>query len=136
LAASLKDRDTDELTVSELVIRFFGFGQHFRPEEHRRLRAAFERALVSEPGHAQGWACLAILYEQEHSQLLNPLPEPHQRSAEAAERSVELDPTCQAGWRALAALHFFDRDLNGLRVAAERVEALNPCTRPACPISA
>jgi serine/threonine protein kinase/tetratricopeptide (TPR) repeat protein len=126
LAASLKDRNTDELTVSELVLRFFGYAQHFRPEEHARLRAAFERALVSEPSHAQGWACLAILYEQEYSQLLNPLPDPHQRSAEAADRSVELDPTCQAGWRALAALHFFERDLDGLRVAAERVVALNP----------
>ena len=39
---------------------------------------------------------------------------------------MELDPTCQAGWRALAALHFFERDLNGFRGAAERVLALNP----------
>jgi adenylate cyclase len=31
-----------------------------------------------------------------------------------------------AGWRTLAALHFFERDLKGLRVAAERVVALNP----------
>jgi TolB-like protein/cytochrome c-type biogenesis protein CcmH/NrfG len=126
LSASLKDRNMDELTVSELVMRFYGYGQHFRPEEHRRLRAAFERALVSEPSHAQGWACLAILYEQEHSQFLNPLPESHRRSREAADRSVEIDPICQAGWRALAALNFLERDFNGFRVAAERVVALNP----------
>jgi TolB-like protein len=126
LAASLADRNTDELTVAELVIRFYGYSQHFRPEEHRRLRAAFERALVLQPGHAQGWACLSILYEQEYSQLLNPLPDPHQRSFEAANRSVELDPTCHAGWRSLAALHFFERDVNGFRVAAERAVALNP----------
>jgi hypothetical protein len=126
MAASLRDRNTDELSVSELVMRFFGYSQHFRAEEHRRLRAAFERALVNEPGHALGWACLSVLYEQEHSQLLNPLPDPHRRSVEAAERSIELDPTCQAGWRALAAVHFFERDLDGFRVAAERVVALNP----------
>jgi TolB-like protein/predicted Zn-dependent protease len=126
LAASVKDRDTDELTVSELVLRFFGYGQHVSPEEHRRLRAAFERALNAEPGHAQGWACLAMLYEQEHSQQLNPLPNSRQRSAEAARRSVALDPACQAGWRGLAVAHFFDRDRNGLRVAAERATALNP----------
>ena len=65
LAGSLKDRDADALTAGELVMRFFGYVQRFGPEEHRRLRAGFERALVDEPGHAQGWACLAILYEQE-----------------------------------------------------------------------
>jgi len=83
------------LTVSELVMRFFGYAQHFRHEEYLRLRAAFERALVGEPGHALGWACLAVLYEQEYSQLLNLSPEPLRRSAEAAQRSVELDPTSQ-----------------------------------------
>lgn len=125
LAASLKDRNTDELTVSELVLRFHGYAQHFRSDEHGRLRAALERALIREPNHAQGWAALADLYEQEYSQRLNTLPEPHRRSAEAANRSVELDPTCQAGWRALAALGFFDRDPRGLRVATERVLQLN-----------
>lgn len=126
LAGSLKDRNADDLTVSELVLRFYGYAQHFKSEEHQRLRAAFERALVREPGHVEGWACLAVLYEQEHSQRLNPLPDSLQRSAEAASRAVELDPTCQYAWRALAALHFFDRDLHGLRVTAERVVALNP----------
>jgi TolB-like protein/Tfp pilus assembly protein PilF len=126
LAASVKDRDTDELTAGELVIRFFGYGQHVAADEHRRLRAAFERALSVEPGHALGWACLAMLYEQEHSQHLNPLPNSRQRSAEAARRSVDLDSACQAGWRGLAVSHFFDRDRSGFRVAAERVMALNP----------
>lgn len=126
LAASLKDRSPDDMTVSELVLRFYGFAQHFNPDEHRRLRAAFERALTREPGHAQGWACLAFLYEQEHSQRLNPLPNPLQRSAEAANRAVELDSTNQHACRALAVLRFFERDLKSLRVAAERVVALNP----------
>src|SRR5262249_9046740 len=99
LAASLKDRNADELSVGELVMRFFGYAQHFRPEEHRRLRDAFERALVREPGHAQGWAYLSILYEQEYSQPLNPLPGPLQRSADAAARSVDRHPPCHSGWR-------------------------------------
>jgi TolB-like protein/Flp pilus assembly protein TadD len=126
LGASLKDRDPDSLTVGELVIRFFGYGQVFLPDEHRRLRASLERAIAGEPGHAQGWACLAVLYEQEYSQHLNPLPNSRQRSADAARRSVALDPNCQTAWRGLAVAHFFNRDLTGLRVAAERVIALNP----------
>ncbi len=126
MAAALKDRNVDELSVGELVLRFFGFAQHFKPDEHLRLRAGFERALVSEPSHALGWACLAILYELEHSQQLNPLPDSHKRNAEAAVRSVELDSTSQIGWRALASLYFFQRDLNSLRMAAERTLSLNP----------
>jgi TolB-like protein len=126
LAAPLKDRNAAELTVSELVIRFCGFTQHFRADEHLVLRAAFERALAEEPSHADGRASLAFLYESEHAQQLNPLPDSLKRSAEAAHRSVELDPTCQSGWTDLASLHFLDRDLSGLRVAAERVLSLNP----------
>jgi tetratricopeptide (TPR) repeat protein len=49
-----------------------------------------------------------------------------QRCKAAAKRSVELDPTSQDGWRALAEAHFFERDLNGLRIAAERAVTLNP----------
>src|SRR5690606_25082828 len=126
LAASLKDRNLDDLTVSELVLRFHGYAQLFIAEEHRQLRAAFERALTREPRHAQGWACLAFLYEQEHSQRLNPLPNSLQRSAEAANRAFEIDSTNQYASRALAALRFFERDLKSLRVAVERVVALNP----------
>jgi TolB-like protein len=126
LSASLQDRKADELTVSELVIRFCGFTQHFRADEHFVLRAAFERALAEEPGHADGWASLAFLYESEHAQQLNPLPDSLKRSTEAAHRSVELDPTCQSGWTDLASLHFLERDLSGLHVAAERVLTLNP----------
>jgi TolB-like protein len=132
LAASLTIRNVDDLTASELIMRYFGFGQHFRPDEHRRLRGAVERALIGEPRHANGWAILAALYEQEYSQRLNPLPDPLRRSLEAANRSVEIDPTCQGGWSALAALYFFERDLNGLRVAAERAVALNPLQTTSC----
>ena len=38
------------------------------------------------------------------------------------ERSVELDPTCQQGWRQIAVRCHFERDLNGLRMAAEQTD--------------
>ena len=63
LAASVNDRNLDELSVDELVIRFRGYTPTFNPDEHRRLRQAFERALETEPRHAMGWSCLAFLYE-------------------------------------------------------------------------
>jgi TolB-like protein len=126
LATTLRERDAGELTADELVMRFFGYAHHFRPDEHRVLRDAFPRALVKEPGHALGWACLAILYEHEYTQRLDAAPETRARCAEAGQRSIELDATCQTGWRVLAGLRFFARDLNGLRVAVERSVSLNP----------
>ncbi len=126
MAAALKERAVDELSVADLVLRFHAFASHFRADEHLKLRAGLERALTAEPHHAVGWACLSSLYEEEYSHGLNALPDPLSRSAEAAERSVEIDPACQLGWLAIAALRFFDRDLNGLRMAAERTIPINP----------
>ena len=126
MAAALKERAVDELSVADLVLRFHAFASHFRTDEHLKLRAGLERALTAEPHHAVGWACLSSLYEEEYSHGLNVLPDSLSRSAEAAERSVEIDPACQLGWLAIAALRFFDRDLNGLRMVAERTVPINP----------
>ena len=50
LAASLKDRNADELTVGELVMRSFGYAQHFRPKSicgfERRSSAHWSANLV------------------------------------------------------------------------------------------
>jgi TolB-like protein len=134
--AAVRARSYDELTLDELVLRFFVFSEQFKPDEHARLRAAFERALERVPDHALGWAALASLYEKEHSLRLNPQPEPIERSRRAAERAVELDPGCQYGWCQLAAARHFSRDRAGLRVAAERAIALNPLNTPAVAFAA
>src|SRR6185369_5944309 len=85
----------------------------------------------AEPYHALAWACLAGLYEHEHSAGLSPRPDPESRARRAAERSIELDPTCQQGWRQLAQRCHFERDLNGLRLAAEQTIQLNPLSSSA-----
>ena len=126
MATPLKERPVEELTTDELVLRYFAYLQNFRPEEHSRLRAALETALVAEPSHALGWATLSLLYEQESSLGLNVLPDSRLRSTQAAERSIEIDPACQIGWSQIASNHFLERDLNGLRMAAERTVQLNP----------
>lgn len=131
MAGALRDRPVEELLVDELVLRHFGYGQTLRAEEHAALRTAFERALEAYPTHALGWACLSSLYEHEQSLQLNPLPDSALRARMAAERSVELDAACQQGWRQLALLSHFDRDLAGLRFAAERTIQLNPLSSAA-----
>ncbi len=122
----LRDRPCDELTMSELILRYQVFMQQFQPDEHARLRTALESALQREPAHAEAWACLAMLYHHEYSHSINPLPDPLGRLRAAAERAIEADSVCQRGWWGLAISCFYVRDLPGLRAAAERAISLNP----------
>src|SRR5262252_2417417 len=118
MAASLAGVPLDQLSASELVIRYHEYGQTLRTAEHGELRIALEQALEREPRAAEGWACLALLYEQEHSFGFNPLPDSRARERRAAQRAVEIDPGSQQAWVALASAHHFARDLPGLRAAA------------------
>jgi len=126
MAASIREKPVEHMTSRELIVRFHAYVEHFRPEEHARLRDAIERALQREPGAAGLWACLASLYEHEYSHGLNPLPDPLRRQRQAAERATEIDQMNQLGWMALVSASFFERDQVGLHAAAERAMAVNP----------
>jgi adenylate cyclase len=126
MASALRDRPLEELTASDLVLRFFAYWHQVREDEHARLRAALERRLEREPAHADGWACLARLYSHEHSHHLNPLPGSVPRARKTAERAVEIDPVCQMAWESLADASYFARDLGAFHTAAERAMSLNP----------
>jgi len=126
MAAGLKERPVETLSVDELAVRYLAYLQSFRAEEHARLRVAFEAGLGRERAHALGWACLADLYEHEHEHGFNAVPDAPLRAAQAAARSLEIDPACQMGWAAIAKRHFHEGDASSLRVAAERAITLNP----------
>jgi len=126
MAATLKQRPIEEHTVSDLVVRFNGFLEHFDPAEHAMIRDRLSAALLKEPGHADGWAALSSLIEHEVSHELNPQPHSLERARECAERSIAANPVCQEGWRSMASAAFFARDAAGVRVAAERAIAINP----------
>jgi TolB-like protein len=130
MASTIRERATQDLSIDELVLRYFAYLQTIRVEEHGSLRTAFEKA-VEKQSNALAWACLANLYEHEHALGFNLLPDPQLRARKAAERSIELDSTCQEGWRQLAVRSHFERDLNGLRVAAEHTVQLNPLSSAA-----
>ncbi|HEY1658805.1 MAG TPA: hypothetical protein VGG14_10695, partial [Candidatus Sulfotelmatobacter sp.] len=116
----------EELSASELVLRYYAFMQQVDVREHAALRAGFERALQREPNHAVAWASLANLYVLEYGDGFNPLEKPMERAREAAWRAVKLDPACQMGWKLLSVVYFFSRDFAAFREAAERAIALNP----------
>ncbi len=67
-----------------------------------------------------------ILYAHELALGHNPLPDSIGRQRQAAERALELDNANQATWMAMMMKSAFARDLASLRVAADRILAINP----------
>jgi TolB-like protein/Tfp pilus assembly protein PilF len=126
MAATLRQRPIAAHSVSDLVVRFHGFLEHFDPTEHGELRDGLTAALKDEPAHADGWGCLSSLIEHEYSHGLNPQADSLKRARETAERSIATNSVCQEGWRAMASAAFFARDAAGVRIAAERAIAINP----------
>ncbi len=126
MAASVEAKPDGELTAADWVLRSYGYRMRLTPKEHARLRDGLERAVEHEPGHAFVWACLSQLYGDEFRFRFNSRPDALDRAFAAARRSVDLDRSCQQGHQALAQVHFFRRDTQAFRTAAERAMALNP----------
>ncbi|MCI0354383.1 MAG: protein kinase, partial [Acidobacteria bacterium] len=126
MAASVEAKPDDELTAADWVLRYYGYRMRLTPKEHARLRDGLERTVEREPGHAVIWACLSQLYSDEFRFRFNCRPDALERALAAARRSVDLERTCQQGHQALAQAHFFRRDTQAFRTAAERAMTLNP----------
>ena len=121
-----KEKPVGELTADECVLRWFSYWGQVREEEHLELRSAFERALESEPQHADAWACLCFLCNDEIRQNFNRLPDAPGRALRTAQRAVEIDRTSPLAYRALAEAHFFRGEFAPFRKAADRAITLNP----------
>jgi hypothetical protein len=63
MAATVHDRAASSLTIDELIWRTFAAEHRGDPGENAQLLTALEAALAREPAHAEGWVCLALLYE-------------------------------------------------------------------------
>jgi hypothetical protein len=66
MAQAIRDIPATELDSRGLTLRYWGYHQHHRPEEHALLRAAFESLVACEPDAADAWASFAHLYVHEH----------------------------------------------------------------------
>jgi tetratricopeptide (TPR) repeat protein len=80
----------------------------------------------SDPGYADAWANLSLIYLDEYRFNYNPRPNPLVRALEAAHRAVDSDPTHQGAHQALALSYFFRHELDGFFAETERAIALNP----------
>jgi adenylate cyclase len=126
-AAETKQKPTDRLDAYESVLRATAYWRdNAIASEHAIVRDALERAVESDPGYADAWAWLAIIYVDEHRHNYNPRPDPLDRALEAARRAIAADPTSQGAHDALAETCFYRGDLDVFFAEAERAVGLNP----------
>lgn len=126
MSEALRNRDPEQLTPYEAVLRSFAHFPRLSPEEHAAARVGLERAVKQAPGYADGWAMLSMIVREEYTHGLNVRPDPIGRAFAAARRAVEAAPSNHLAYHALASAQFFRREFQAFRNSAERAIALNP----------
>jgi len=126
MSEALRDKDPEQLTPYEAVLRSFAHFPRLSAEEHAAARAGLERAVQQAPGYADCWAMLSMLYREEYTHRFNVRTDPVGRALAAARRAVEAAPSNHLAFHALASAQFFRRELQAFRNSAERAIALNP----------
>lgn len=125
MSETLRTRDPSRLSAYEAVLRSFAHFQRVTAEEHAPARAALERAVRKEPGYADAWAMLSLIYKEEYTHRFNLLPDPLGRALGAAHRAVEISPSNHLAFHALASVEFFRKNLDAFHIATTRAVALN-----------
>lgn len=125
LAAPTDRKAPGDLTPYEAVLRYFLFQQRISADDHLITRTALERAVELDPGYADAWNSLSLIYQQEFMNNLNPQPDSLERALVAAQRAVDLDPASSRAHFALAQARYFLRDVGAFLVHAERAIELN-----------
>jgi TolB-like protein/Tfp pilus assembly protein PilF len=126
LAAPTDRKAAADLTAYEAVLRYFLFQQRISAEDHLITRTALERAVETDPGYADAWTSLSLIYQQEYMNNLNPQAGSLERGLKAAQRAVDLDPASSRAHFALTQVSYFKQDLSAFQVHAERAIELNP----------
>jgi len=116
----------EALAPHQAVWRFFLAQQRGTPEDHLLASIAVEGTVKLQPGYADAWAALAILYVDEHRHLFNARPNSLARALFAAERAIDADPSSQMANFAFAVAQYFRGDLDAFRAKAESAVMLNP----------
>ncbi|MBD3853187.1 MAG: protein kinase [Acidobacteria bacterium] len=126
MSESIRSRPVDELSPYEAMLRGFGYYVRLTAEDHIEARDCLERAVTDDPGNADCWALLSVMYAEEHKHGFNVRPDSLDRSLEAARKAVAIAPSNHFAHHSLAQALFFRREIQAFRIAAERAVALNP----------
>jgi TolB-like protein/tetratricopeptide (TPR) repeat protein len=125
MTEALRNRNPEQLSPYEAVLRSFAHFQRLNAPEHAAARAALEWAVQQPPDRGDCWAMLSMLYREEYTHGFNLRPDPIGRALAAARRAVDAAPSNHLAYHALASALFFRREFVVFRAAAERALALN-----------
>jgi TolB-like protein/Tfp pilus assembly protein PilF len=126
MSEAVRSKPVEQLSPYEALLRAFGYYERVTPEEHAAVRPILERAVEQAPGHAAAWVMLSMVYGEEHRFGFNAEPDSLGRSLQAARRAAEAAPSSHFSHLALAQAHYFRKEFEAFRNAAERAVALNP----------
>jgi serine/threonine protein kinase/tetratricopeptide (TPR) repeat protein len=119
-------KPVDQLSPYEALLRAFSYFARVVPEEHALVRGVLERSVEQAPGHAAAWAMLSMIYGEEHRFGFNARPDCLDRALRAALRAADIAPSSHLSHFALAQAHYFRKEFEAFKHAAERAIALNP----------
>lgn len=125
MSQAVQDKPLDQLTPYEALMRSFGYSERVTVEVLADVLRGLELAVQKVPGYADAWAMLASLYSQDYGQGFNLHTDSLARAEAAGRKAVTLAPSNHLAWFGLAGVHFFQKELQSLRHAAERAIALN-----------
>jgi TolB-like protein/Tfp pilus assembly protein PilF len=126
MSEMLRDKDPQQLTPYEAVLRSFAYFPRITPQEHLAARSALERAVQQAPGYATAWAMLAILLREECTHKFNYRSDSLARAFEAARRAVDGAPSSSLAYHGLASVLFVRKEFQAFESAARRAVELNP----------
>nr|ART36316.1 C595 [uncultured bacterium] len=119
-------RSPDDLSPYEAVLRSFRYFDRVSSEELAEARSCLQLAVEKAPNYGDAWAMLALLCVQDYAQGFNLQSDSLKQGRAAAQRAVEAAPSNHLAYFSLAQAHFFQKELQSFRNAAERAVALNP----------
>ncbi|HSF18899.1 MAG TPA: protein kinase [Vicinamibacteria bacterium] len=126
MSEAVRSKPVEQLSPYEALLRAFRYYERVTPEEHAVVRPILERAVEQAPGHAAAWVMLSMVYGEEHRFGFNAEPDSLGRALQAARRAAEAAPSSHFSYLALAQAHYFRKEFEAFRNAAERAVALNP----------
>ena len=116
MSEALRNKETDQISPYEAVLRSFGYHERRTTEEHARTRADLERSVQLAPGYADGWAVLSIICSEEYANGFNLKPDPLGRGLEAARRAADAARRQRGSWAACA-LNAFSYTFSTISIA-------------------
>jgi TolB-like protein len=130
-ALAAAQRPAERLDTYDCVLRYRYYRRNIDERGHGQSLECFRRAVVREPGYADAWAGLALIYLDEHLFEYNAQPEPPDaivRALEAARKALDIDGGNALANLALTRIRFALGDTAELDRALERVIASRSTT--------